>query len=830
MRPFFQLPQQPGVYAANEVACEESIRTPPCSCHDCQTGFYLVREQYEPALSYRFRLSDVDARRLVESYTKEIHESRKYLGDCLKTHADLLMSRWRKLSQEKRQALLTEVAPDLEMSPWINIRYGYMDERKFIHCRSERRRRQLLVPWLNVDLLKTHPAILYALLHYRTAYPPQDWAAFDSRQLTLGWACGFFDVDFSKKCVVMHGPRYGDLVDWDEIAAHRADILGFPRARLVLEAQAFILTTLRSIVDKILDGVDNSLPARTQKWHELTVNAAFKRTGEVEFWSPYTNQAFSAPPLLDIDYLISLAKTRLEATGDHLWHLQCDPAYMRRHIKTRSRTSIFKAAGKDDAGTRLAYEIYTEIFGHYWWHWVETECRNVADFHRRFRDNIHPGNPLPPRYDKALGALELVLVNQVIYRAQILNEIVPYCPGFSQHWGVNRDDDTPEGYFKLERKTSNNTKEAFEEDPLDWCLMQLLGKPDEQTHYDHAMLFGFLQSHLSQCPSKEKARIDESLYKSLSDLSASHEMLVAVRLSRPQNKSRDAFKVFTSEADRDRPAWKKMRHTDKGAPLPPKDALERSGKRLLEDFYANPPSGQKNMEWVKKSRANRAALETFWNLMRGIVKRYFTGSLFSNEEVDGLLKIISAGKTPEYIEAVRNEEDKILAEIKNHEIEPALQHLSLDESGSKFKRELQIPREKIKSRPEPSSVQPTVTSIAPNPNSSPESGFEADNPIAVSGRSLSIFGYMFPRTAEESTKTVGWDDFVHAICEVGFTARNNGGSAVLFENIDGGKIVFHKPHPVAKIDPVMLRSMGKRMTKWFGWDRERFVLEDSGAK
>ena len=65
--------------------------------------------------------------------------------------------------------------------------------------------------------------------------------------------------------------------------------------------------------------------------------------------------------------------------------------------------------------------------------------------------------------------------------------------------------------------------------------------------------------------------------------------------------------------------------------------------------------------------------------------------------------------------------------------------------------------------------------------------------------------------------------------EVGFTARNNGGSAVLFESIHGGKIVFHKPHPIAKIDSVMLKSMGKRMAKWFGWGRERFALADGGT-
>jgi hypothetical protein len=55
------------------------------------------------------------------------------------------------------------------------------------------------------------------------------------------------------------------------------------------------------------------------------------------------------------------------------------------------------------------------------------------------------------------------------------------------------------------------------------------------------------------------------------------------------------------------------------------------------------------------------------------------------------------------------------------------------------------------------------------------------------------------------------------------------GSAVVFEPDDWkrgwcGKIVFHKPHPVAKIDPIMLRSVGKRMEKWFGWNAETFVV------
>ena len=95
-----------------------------------------------------------------------------------------------------------------------------------------------------------------------------------------------------------------------------------------------------------------------------------------------------------------------------------------------------------------------------------------------------------------------------------------------------------------------------------------------------------------------------------------------------------------------------------------------------------------------------------------------------------------------------------------------------------------------------------------------------------------MLNLMFPATAKEASGSVDWDNFVYAMSDMGFTARNSGGSAVVFENKNSakgrdtaGKIVFHKPHPVPKIDPVMLHSCGKRMAKWFGWHRDLFVLE-----
>jgi len=41
--------------------------------------------------------------------------------------------------------------------------------------------------------------------------------------------------------------------------------------------------------------------------------------------------------------------------------------------------------------------------------------------------------------------------------------------------------------------------------------------------------------------------------------------------------------------------------------------------------------------------------------------------------------------------------------------------------------------------------------------------------------------------------------------------------------------VFHKLHPVPKIEQSLLQPWGWRMSKWFRWEREMFVSDMEGA-
>jgi hypothetical protein len=107
--------------------------------------------------------------------------------------------------------------------------------------------------------------------------------------------------------------------------------------------------------------------------------------------------------------------------------------------------------------------------------------------------------------------------------------------------------------------------------------------------------------------------------------------------------------------------------------------------------------------------------------------------------------------------------------------------------------------------------------------------------VAVSRGAFSVFQAMFPSPGnEEGARVVKWGAFVNAMAEgeVGFHARHDGGgSAFTFGPNEmskwkgNGETVFHKPHPTPELDSVMLLINGKRMSKWFGWSKEAYVLK-----
>ncbi|KAL2069269.1 hypothetical protein VTL71DRAFT_15607 [Oculimacula yallundae] len=139
--------------------------------------------------------------------------------------------------------------------------------------------------------------------------------------------------------------------------------------------------------------------------------------------------------------------------------------------------------------------------------------------------------------------------------------------------------------------------------------------------------------------------------------------------------------------------------------------------------------------------------------------------------------------------------------------------------------ETQQPKEKVKTRGQ--SVKIDANSRKPDQETetdSPTTSLNQPQFLHVKGETVRVLSRLFPSEAEEhAAKPLDWKSFVIALEDCGFTASTSGGSAVIFTKAGEGRIVFHRPHPIPKIDQDLLQGWGKRMNKWFGWERETFV-------
>lgn len=193
------------------------------------------------------------------------------------------------------------------------------------------------------------------------------------------------------------------------------------------------------------------------------------------------------------------------------------------------------------------------------------------------------------------------------------------------------------------------------------------------------------------------------------------------------------------------------------------------------------------------------------------------------EDVWANLEPVEKWKSPEHLRLLERKREDVLSKLdktnqpKDFDIFLPLP-TTFDEPAKVAPREV---KEKIKTRGEAA----TQTTEEQGNGSEESPATPSPKTVTVSRKNLITFRAMFPSTAEERLKTMDWETFVSAMTDIGFAARNGGGSMVIFENADG-KIVFHKPHPVAKIDPVMFQAMGRRMNRWFGWTRDTFTLDE----
>jgi hypothetical protein len=115
--------------------------------------------------------------------------------------------------------------------------------------------------------------------------------------------------EFNENCVVLHGSRYGELYPWSHNSCSKGYIIGFPRARAVLEAQARILKFLWRVIDVLVPGsVEAESPSSATTLSPVPhITQASTNDSKDMPWARFDPAAF-----------LTKARAQLEAAEDHL--------------------------------------------------------------------------------------------------------------------------------------------------------------------------------------------------------------------------------------------------------------------------------------------------------------------------------------------------------------------------------------------------------------------------------------------------------------------------------------------------------------------------------
>lgn len=797
------------------------------ACKLCNGSYHTEWLQHYPEFSYSRRLTDAEAEEICSKLVSQMQGDRRQISGILERHADIVMSRWMKNgifgSQQKREDLLSKVAADLPKTPEDVMVYSYSQKIPSPANRSLQTRRMLLLPWLNVEMLKTNPDALLSLLHCRSAFEPSKWAAFDDEQLRGYWTLGHFECDYSEKTIVLYGEEYGSLVDWDVEEIHRGDTMGFPFAVLILEAQTYLMGVLRRALDFILQGIDNSHPVRTERWQQATTTGTFRRSNDIP-WSPYTRAAFCAPPVFDLAYWTSLTQSRREKVEDHLRALQYDPAYMRRCIRSVIDSTHWTNLSTETKGAWFVAKVCDALKSYYLWRFMEEECRYLDEVWRRYGGHpCIPGRPLHPEVEHALFEFGRWVMVQVGTRARTLLENMTMSPAFSRHWKAKPGSSGLRGFTRM---TETDSLFAFREDPLDWCLSRLCTQSDTGNLIGYPWHFQFLENFLSTSKVGETRRVNELMVGAIDDLAAIHEMANAVNLRRPLS--------LTIAKQGMRPSLGRRTMMQKQRPPWEDHVYNRicaeTGPNLLKAFQqSKSPQGLKGQAWISQQKELRTSLNAFWASVRELKKDDFSRADVSADEVGELLEVISADLSPEYRKAVTDEEDAVYASVKKPQEVLTRATAIFSGEGDKSqtpKREIVHIKNKKKTRPDtPADVRAEEPLVDLSKLSVEEKA--PSEPIVVPKRIFEEFVCkVFPAEKNECKRGIDWQAFVHGMTAIGCSVTNSGGggSEVLFSHELFGKITFHKPHPESRVDTVKLHAWAQRLESRFGWSRERFVV------
>jgi hypothetical protein len=297
----------------------QEIYPPPDGAHRdcliCEGHFPSEKTQQQNSVPWNAKLDDRSAQELLLDHLDTTRANLQHVRNMLHSHGDLILARWKKYPPKRRMELLTRASSVFHVCP-PELLEG-LDASD--DCAN------VFVSWLNTAEFSEDRMRLMSLLHVRSEYGPEQWAAFDTRSAWL--ACQQTEWQscvYNANAVVMHGEYYGRLVPFAVNSAHSWKEVGYPRAQLTFWVQEGISAALSTVVDLIVDG---EKPRGNAKWI-VFLSKGLRGAYEDALWGSYYHQQFTPPSQFDPDVISEKVNNHLNMLVDEMELAQTDPKHM----------------------------------------------------------------------------------------------------------------------------------------------------------------------------------------------------------------------------------------------------------------------------------------------------------------------------------------------------------------------------------------------------------------------------------------------------------------------------------------------------------------------
>lgn len=540
--------EAPFSYPSYTLTSKAALPTCPETCKTCAQHYLPGSNGWNPADPRpMIAHSDTEAAQITADYVKSINADRDAIRARLDLDADLLLKRWLRKSVDKRATVVRTAMPDVLARRFQTARLFYeqrrvakgywstLDKKKrsrgfdqymteglqAFKIHNDAHRKQHLLPFIDIESLSQDHMSLLALLHYRSDSDITDWVMHDFEQLRIGFNWTFGPPSFNPHCVIMYGIHFGRLIPWNKQSAHRLDIIGYPRAVLILEAQATLFAFLRKTVEILLEPGLQETVSGHQQWDAL-VQSDFGKIGPTPLDCRRT-EAFRSPPRLDMVAIVECLNEQTDVMFDELWLLQTDPEYFRDHLaqaknnETHDRLSM-EWREQWMLGFALCYSVWADNL-----RITLKQARYVLMLQEDFESEVRPGRSLPPKYEAVLVLFQRHL--EELFQGQVhdLRCLVPQERSFRNHFTLLKD---------CEPKVNTTVEKLLLSNPMLWNLYQLYNNNPSQSPTFH---LAFIDHLMREDAKNEKSRISPLLATHISNMIAVDDIISRLKYHRPQH-------------------------------------------------------------------------------------------------------------------------------------------------------------------------------------------------------------------------------------------------------------------------------------------------------